>query len=228
MRRSINSRWRTCGCWRRYTFDLSALRATQKDPWNARSCHVECSLPLVLQDAVLTRRFLLRFMTLSSNTADLPSLQFFLREEDIGKNRASVTAPRLAELNSYVPVHEVTDWDELTVDMVKKYQVRGLSPCSRCNADSLSGRRSHQHTTRQAARDQRLLPRQRNQLYQRRRARSLWLRLQRLWPLLYLRRPDGRTTADRDDCLDRPGRRGHRYRPGRDATRARGRRLCHV
>jgi ubiquitin-activating enzyme E1 len=32
------------------------------------------------------------------------SLQFFLREEDIGKNRADVTTPRLAELNTYVPV----------------------------------------------------------------------------------------------------------------------------
>jgi len=35
--------------------------------------------------------------------ADLGA-QFFLREEDIGKPRASVTAPRLAELNNYVPV----------------------------------------------------------------------------------------------------------------------------
>ncbi|GHJ85862.1 hypothetical protein NliqN6_2264 [Naganishia liquefaciens] len=49
--------------------------------------------------------------------------QFFLREEDIGKSRASVTAPRLAELNSYVPVHEVTGYPEVTIDMVKKYQV---------------------------------------------------------------------------------------------------------
>ena len=52
-----------------------------------------------------------------------PVFQFFLREEDIGKPRASVTAPRLAELNSYVPVHEVTGYPEVTIDMVKKYQV---------------------------------------------------------------------------------------------------------
>ncbi|PVD24234.1 hypothetical protein C0Q70_14704 [Pomacea canaliculata] len=32
------------------------------------------------------------------------SSQFFLREEDRGKNRAEVSQPRLAELNSYVPV----------------------------------------------------------------------------------------------------------------------------
>ncbi len=39
--------------------------------------------------------------------ADLSS-QFFLHPEDVGKPRASVTAPRVAELNGYVPitVHE--------------------------------------------------------------------------------------------------------------------------
>jgi len=35
--------------------------------------------------------------------ADLSS-QFFLRPEDVGKPRAEVTAPRLAELNAYTPV----------------------------------------------------------------------------------------------------------------------------
>ncbi|XP_060232843.1 ubiquitin-like modifier-activating enzyme 1 Y [Meriones unguiculatus] len=39
--------------------------------------------------------------------ADLSS-QFYLREEDIGKNRAEISQPRLAELNSYVPVHAYT------------------------------------------------------------------------------------------------------------------------
>ena len=34
------------------------------------------------------------------------SAQFFLREEDVGKPRAGVTAPRLAELNQYVPVSD--------------------------------------------------------------------------------------------------------------------------
>eukprot|EP00128_Syssomonas_multiformis_P002420 Colp12_sorted_trinity150504_noHs@8955 len=37
--------------------------------------------------------------------SDLSS-QFFLREEDVGKNRADATLPRLAELNAYVPVHK--------------------------------------------------------------------------------------------------------------------------
>uniref|UniRef100_A0A671PT04 E1 ubiquitin-activating enzyme n=1 Tax=Sinocyclocheilus anshuiensis TaxID=1608454 RepID=A0A671PT04_9TELE len=36
------------------------------------------------------------------------SSQFYLREEDLGKNRAEVSQPRLAELNSYVPVTSFT------------------------------------------------------------------------------------------------------------------------
>ncbi|KAJ2783125.1 E1 ubiquitin-activating protein [Coemansia javaensis] len=48
-------------------------------------------------------------------TADLAS-QFFLRSEDVGKPRAAVAAPRLAELNQYVPV-SVLD-GELTAEAV--------------------------------------------------------------------------------------------------------------
>ncbi|KAJ2617152.1 E1 ubiquitin-activating protein [Coemansia sp. RSA 1365] len=51
--------------------------------------------------------------------ADLSS-QFFLREEDIGKPRAKVVAPRLAELNQYVPV-SVLDKD-ITPDVVATYK----------------------------------------------------------------------------------------------------------
>src|SRR4051812_44153917 len=36
--------------------------------------------------------------------ADL-SAQFFLRPEDVGKPRDQVTAPRVAELNAYTPIH---------------------------------------------------------------------------------------------------------------------------
>jgi ubiquitin-activating enzyme E1 len=36
--------------------------------------------------------------------ADLSS-QFFLRVEDVGKPRDQVTAPRVAELNAYTPIH---------------------------------------------------------------------------------------------------------------------------
>lgn len=49
------------------------------------------------------------------------SSQFFLREADMGKNRATVSLPRLAELNTYVPVSCHTA--ELTEDFVKKFQV---------------------------------------------------------------------------------------------------------
>ncbi|XP_060948881.1 ubiquitin-like modifier-activating enzyme 1 [Limanda limanda] len=49
------------------------------------------------------------------------SSQFYLREEDLGKNRAEVSQHRLAELNSYVPVTAYTG--ELTEDSMTKFQV---------------------------------------------------------------------------------------------------------
>lgn len=49
--------------------------------------------------------------------------QFFLREDDVGKPRASVTAPRLAELNSYVPIKLLEGSGEITPEMVAPYQV---------------------------------------------------------------------------------------------------------
>ncbi|XP_074646538.1 ubiquitin-like modifier-activating enzyme 1 isoform X2 [Tubulanus polymorphus] len=48
------------------------------------------------------------------------STQFFLREEDIGKNRAEVCQSRLAELNSYVPVTAHTD--KLTTEFISQFQ----------------------------------------------------------------------------------------------------------
>ncbi len=55
-----------------------------------------------------------------TTVADLSS-QFFLHEQDIGHNRAASSLPRLAELNSYVPVsaHEVP----LTLEFVAKFRV---------------------------------------------------------------------------------------------------------
>ncbi|EXJ78601.1 ubiquitin-activating enzyme E1 1 [Capronia coronata CBS 617.96] len=54
--------------------------------------------------------------------ADLSS-QFFLRPEDVGKPRAEVTGPRVAELNSYVPV-SVLKSQTLTEDLsqLKQFQ----------------------------------------------------------------------------------------------------------
>jgi ubiquitin-activating enzyme E1 len=55
--------------------------------------------------------------------ADLSS-QFFLQPQDVGKRRADVTAPRVAELNSYVPV-TIFESDNLTTDLsqLKRFQV---------------------------------------------------------------------------------------------------------
>ncbi|NP_001171842.1 ubiquitin-like modifier-activating enzyme 1 [Saccoglossus kowalevskii] len=58
---------------------------------------------------------------------DLAS-QFFLRKEDIGKNRAEVTQPRLAELNTYVPITSYTG--PLSEDYVSKFQVVVLTNSS--------------------------------------------------------------------------------------------------
>ncbi|KAJ6465614.1 hypothetical protein C8R47DRAFT_1180115 [Mycena vitilis] len=48
------------------------------------------------------------------------SSQFFLREADVGKPRAAVTVPRLAELNAYVPVRDLGGkaGQQITVDLV--------------------------------------------------------------------------------------------------------------
>ena len=48
--------------------------------------------------------------------------QFFLGESDIGKNRAEVVTPRVAELNSYVPTSAYSG--PLTNEYISKFQVR--------------------------------------------------------------------------------------------------------
>ncbi|MGH0152907.1 UNVERIFIED_CONTAM: hypothetical protein FKN15_032581 [Acipenser sinensis] len=48
------------------------------------------------------------------------SSQFYLREEDLGKNRAETTQPRLAELNSYVSVSAFTG--ALTEEYLQQFQ----------------------------------------------------------------------------------------------------------
>jgi hypothetical protein len=51
--------------------------------------------------------------------------QFYLSEADLGKPRDQASAPRLAELNPYVPVHvlEPEGGEALTAEAVKRYQV---------------------------------------------------------------------------------------------------------
>lgn len=58
----------------------------------------------------------------TSNTTyyDLSS-QFFLKESDIGKNRANCCLASLAELNTYVPVNAHTL--DLSEDFLKTFQV---------------------------------------------------------------------------------------------------------
>lgn len=59
----------------------------------------------------------------SAELSDLSS-QFFLRSDDVGKPRAEVTAPRVAELNAYTPV-SVFEAKSLTEDLSKlrRFQV---------------------------------------------------------------------------------------------------------
>lgn len=63
----------------------------------------------------------------NTSWTDLSS-QFFLRDEDIGKNRAEVTLPRLAELNSYVPCNCYTG--KLEEAFLKDFQVVVLTDSS--------------------------------------------------------------------------------------------------
>ncbi|KAG8956770.1 hypothetical protein FRC04_000248 [Tulasnella sp. 424] len=66
-----------------------------------------------------------RLSLLLSFNAQLSFLKFFLRAEDIGKPRAAVTVPRLAELNTYVPVRDLggSAGQPITVEAVKGFQV---------------------------------------------------------------------------------------------------------
>ena len=63
-------------------------------------------------------------------TSDLSS-QFFAHEKDVGKPRAALTVPRVAELNAYTPVSEHPG-KSLTEDLqaLKKYQVVVLTGAS--------------------------------------------------------------------------------------------------
>ncbi|KAF3310626.1 E1 ubiquitin-activating protein [Orbilia oligospora] len=58
------------------------------------------------------------------------SAQFFLRKEDVGKSRADATQPRLAELNTYVPVSVHTENITSDLQSLSKYQVVVLTETS--------------------------------------------------------------------------------------------------
>ncbi|EPS43694.1 hypothetical protein H072_2288 [Dactylellina haptotyla CBS 200.50] len=58
------------------------------------------------------------------------SAQFFLRKEDVGKPRAEASQPRLAELNTYVPVTVHTESPTENPQSLSKYQVVVLTETS--------------------------------------------------------------------------------------------------
>lgn len=80
-------------------------------------------------------------------------LQFFLGAEDLGKSRAEVTVPRLAELNSYVPIRnlEGRPGQGITVDDIKGFQVHKSFTSSYAIIDPLPGDNSVQHAAVEAA-----------------------------------------------------------------------------
>jgi molybdopterin/thiamine biosynthesis adenylyltransferase len=82
--------------------------------------------------------------------------QFFLRAEDVGKSRAEATLPRLAELNTYVPVQNLggKPEDEITVDLIKSFHV-GVEANDTSSSLSVSaGCRVDRSFTQEAIRDQ--------------------------------------------------------------------------
>ena len=88
-----------------------------------RLWHLLTSSQLAKNIALAGVKSLTLFDPAPAAISDLSS-QFFLHPEDVGKPRASVTAPRVAELNAYTPV-SVHPSDSLTADLSKleQYQV---------------------------------------------------------------------------------------------------------
>ena len=92
----------------------------------SRSFLFQCSqltVSLAKNIALAGVKSLALFDPAPAEVSDLSS-QFFLHPEDIGKPRAEVTAPRVAELNAYTPV-SVHKSKSLTADLsqLKQYQV---------------------------------------------------------------------------------------------------------
>ncbi len=66
----------------------------------------------------------------SAVTYDDLSSQFFLHEQDLGKNRAECSQTHLAELNTYVPVIALPSTKQLTCQDLKSYTVVVLTESS--------------------------------------------------------------------------------------------------
>lgn len=87
--------------------------------WSDLSSQVLFSFSFSTSRSVSPCKYAARYTQKLSSTY-LP-LQFYLHEEDLGKNRAEVSQPRLAELNSYVPVAACTG--PLSEDFLGNFQV---------------------------------------------------------------------------------------------------------
>lgn len=78
--------------------------------------------------------------------------------DDIGKPRAAVTVPRLAELNTYVPVRDLggSPGQPITPNLVKGFQARMSLAVRQLgdNADLIIGGRTHERSTEQTSRNQ--------------------------------------------------------------------------
>lgn len=151
--------------------------------------------------------------------------QYFLREEDIGKPRATAMLPRISELNAYVPVRNLGGkaGQEITVDLIQPFQVRraflvfvGIlmiatsrwwccaMHLTKNNRKSMNGRINMVST---------LLLRKREGFLGESSVGwhsgiftdELKLRVQRLWTQVYLRGPNWRTTFDRNDRIGGEG-----------------------
>lgn len=73
--------------------------------------------------------------TVDTTLGDL-SAQYYLTEDDVGKNRADASAKQLAELNNYVPV--VVHTGELNETFIKKFRVVVLTDTSNAEQDRIS------------------------------------------------------------------------------------------
>jgi len=98
--------------------------------WSSISCPTLLTRNLAKNIALAGVKSLTLFDPAPAAIADLSS-QFFLHPEDVGRPRAEVTAPRVAELNSYTPV-SVLPSESLTEDLgqLSKYQVIVLTGTS--------------------------------------------------------------------------------------------------
>lgn len=73
--------------------------------------------------------------TVNATIGDLSS-QYYLTEEDVGKNRAEATAKQLAELNSYVPVRVNTG--DLTEAVIKQFRVVVITETSNAEQERIA------------------------------------------------------------------------------------------